>query len=138
MAGRSTEEKAGKIGPAIKSKREELGISQLELAVRAETSQSAINAYEQGKRKPRKDTLQRLAEALETTVPVLLGKVRDTDIPLNADERELFSALHRLNTDNQKKAIEAMKTIVDALIFAQKGSNIETTENMGIQKRKQQ
>lgn len=103
MAGRSTEEKAGKIGPAIKSKREELGISQLELAVRAETSQSAINAYEQGKRKPRKDTLQRLAEALETTVPVLLGKVRDTDIPLNADERELFSALHRLNTDNQKR-----------------------------------
>lgn len=71
-------------------------------------------------------------------MPVLLGKVRDTDIPLNADERELFSALHRLNTDNQKKAIEAMKTIVDALIFAQEGSNIETTENMGIQKRKQQ
>ena len=46
MAGRSTEEKAGKIGPAIKSKREEIGISQLELAVRAETSQRENESLE--------------------------------------------------------------------------------------------
>ena len=118
--------------------RRKCGISQLELAVRAGTSQSAINAYEQGKRKPRKDTLQRLAEGLNTTVPVLLGEVQDTDIHLNMDERELFAALHRLNADNQKNAIQMMKKMIETLLYAQEGSNIETTENMGIQKRKQQ
>lgn len=136
MAGRSTEEKAGKIGSIIKRMRRKCGISQLELAVRAGTSQSAINAYEQGKRKPRKDTLQRLAEGLNTTVPVLLGEVQDTDIHLNMDERELFAALHRLNADNQKNAIQMMKKMIETLLYAQEGSNIESTEKTGIQRKK--
>ena len=136
MAGRSTEEKAGKIGSIIKRMRRKCGISQLELAVRAGTSQSAINAYEQGTRKPRKDTLQRLAEGLNTTVPVLLGEVQDTDIHLNMDERELFAALHRLNADNQKNAIQMMKKMIETLLYAQEGSNIESTEKTGIQRKK--
>ena len=92
MAGRATKEKSDKIGSIIKEKRKKLEISQLDLAIRAETSQSAINEYEQGKRKPSNNTLQRLAKALNTTVPVLLGEVPDTDIHLNADEIELFSS----------------------------------------------
>ena len=52
MAGRATKEKSDKIGSIIKEKRKKLEISQFDLAIRAETSQSAINEYEQGRRKP--------------------------------------------------------------------------------------
>ena len=108
----------------------------MDLAIRAETSQSAINEYEQGKRKPSNNTLQRLAKALNTTVPVLLGEVPDTDIHLNADEIELFSLLHRLNADNQKNAVQMMKNMIETLFYAQEGSNIESTKKTGIQRKK--
>ena len=124
MAGRSTEEKAGKIGPAIKSKREELGISQLELAVRAETSQSAINAYEQGKRKPRKDTLQRLADALDTTVAALCGKsvTSDEDLhQLTSKEKDFVLRLRQLEGDTRINAENAIDSILTALLSAQNG-----------------
>ncbi|MFR3139808.1 MAG: helix-turn-helix domain-containing protein [Lacrimispora saccharolytica] len=136
MAGRATKEKSDKIGSIIKEKRKKLEISQLDLAIRAETSQSAINEYEQGKRKPSNNTLQRLAKALNTTVPVLLGEVPDTDIHLNADEIELFSLLHRLNADNQKNAVQMMKNMIETLFYAQEGSNIESTKMTGIQRKK--
>ncbi len=136
MAGRTEKEKADKIGSIIKKTREKLGISQLDLANRAETSQNAIYEYEHGRRKPTNNTLQRLAEALNTTVPILLGEVTDTDIRLNADERELFSSLHMLNADNQKNAIQMMKKMVEGLLYAQEGSNIGSTEKTGIQRKK--
>lgn len=51
----------------IKARREELGISQKELAERAKISQSFLCDIEQGRCKPSIDTAVKLAEVLEIT-----------------------------------------------------------------------
>lgn len=51
----------------IKARREELGISQKELAGRAKISQSFLCDIEQGRCKPSIDTAVKLAEVLEIT-----------------------------------------------------------------------
>lgn len=51
----------------IKARREELGISQKELAERAKISQSFLCDIEQGRCKPSIDTAVRLAEVLDIT-----------------------------------------------------------------------
>lgn len=51
----------------IKARREELGISQKELAGRAKISQSFLCDIEQGRCKPSIDTALKLAEVLEIT-----------------------------------------------------------------------
>ena len=54
------------------------GLSQAELAKRAGVPQSAISEIETGKRKPRIDTIQKLAMALGVSVSELLGENEDT------------------------------------------------------------
>ena len=51
----------------IKARREQLGISQKELAERAKISQSFLCDIEQGRCKPSIDTAVRLAEVLDVT-----------------------------------------------------------------------
>lgn len=51
----------------IKARREQLGISQKELAERAKISQSFLCDIEQGRCKPSIDTAVKLAEVLEIT-----------------------------------------------------------------------
>ena len=51
----------------IKARREELGISQKELAEQAKISQSFLCDIEQGRCKPSIDTAVKLAEVLEIT-----------------------------------------------------------------------
>jgi transcriptional regulator with XRE-family HTH domain len=51
----------------IKARREELGISQKELAERAKISQSFLCDIEQGRCKPSIDTAVKLAEVLNIT-----------------------------------------------------------------------
>lgn len=51
----------------IKARREELGISQKELAERAKISQSFLCDIEQGRCKPSIDTAVKLAEVLDIT-----------------------------------------------------------------------
>lgn len=51
----------------IKARREELGISQKELAERAKISQSFLCDIEQGRCKPSIDTAVKLAEVLKIT-----------------------------------------------------------------------
>jgi transcriptional regulator with XRE-family HTH domain len=50
-------------GAAIRRAREEAGLSQSELAQRARTSQTAISAYESGRKKPSVATLSRILSA---------------------------------------------------------------------------
>lgn len=62
------------LGDAIRERREELGISQLELAHRAGVTQDRIWRWESGRRWPRTDALLRLAEGLEIPAATLLAR----------------------------------------------------------------
>lgn len=123
MAGRTTGNKAREIGSRIQKRREELNISQLELSVRVGTSTRAIFGYEKGEHLPRRETLQRLADALETTVSMLCGEeTKDEELHhLTSKERELLLRLRQLDGDNRLNAEKAIDSILMALLSAQNG-----------------
>jgi len=67
-----------KVGRRIKELREQLGLTQEELAEKASISRSALANYESGVREPKGIILVRLAEALETSADyILTGKTND-------------------------------------------------------------
>lgn len=63
----------------LREKREELGISQKDLAKQLNVSSSTVGMWERGKRNPDNDTLPKIANYFGVTVDYLLGR---TDDPL--------------------------------------------------------
>lgn len=61
------------IGYNIKSARNAAGLTQEELARQCGVATITIRQYESGKREPKYDTLERLADALDVPLEVLLG-----------------------------------------------------------------
>lgn len=61
------------LGRVIARARAEKRLTQAEVARRAETHRSHVSRIERGHRDPRLDTLQRLADALETKLGTLLS-----------------------------------------------------------------
>lgn len=60
-------------GPKLKAIRALRGVTQQELADRANVTQSAVAAFEAGQREIRTDTLRRLCEALDVKVQYIVG-----------------------------------------------------------------
>lgn len=58
----------------LKKRREELGLSQTDLAGKVYLSQQLISAYELGVRTPGMETLSALADALDCSTDYLLGR----------------------------------------------------------------
>ncbi len=58
------------VGVEIRLARHRAGLTQLEVAVGARTSQTAVTAYEKGRKSPNLATLARLAGAMGTTLSV--------------------------------------------------------------------
>ncbi len=61
------------LGKRLRERRVALGLTQDELADRLFVTRQTISNYERGLSEPDLDTLRRLAEALETDMPALLG-----------------------------------------------------------------
>lgn len=76
-------------GARIRRRRNELGLTQVDLATAAGVNQGYLSAIEQGKAKPRKRMLDALAVALNMPHGVLLGGGRDYDNPQPLETREL-------------------------------------------------
>jgi CheY-like chemotaxis protein len=66
------------LGNAIKSTRSALGISQEELALRAGLHRTYVSDVERGARNPSLESIQKLAAALELSLPLLF---ENTDVP---------------------------------------------------------
>jgi transcriptional regulator with XRE-family HTH domain len=62
------------LGLEVTKRREELDLTQEELAFRAGLSTSTIQKYEAGEREPRAKALLHLARGLETTTEALLSR----------------------------------------------------------------
>ena len=86
------------------------GLSQKELAAKAEVTESAMSYYVKGERTPRSDVLTRIAKALGTTTDYLLGNT--SDAALNSDDEDLQYLqrnLGKLNTEQLKRAETMLK-----------------------------
>jgi len=84
-------------GNLVRTLREQAGLSQEELAVRAQVSRATVQNIERDRVEPRRAVIRRLAEALGTDVEALTP-----DRPLTAEEiadkrSELLAALAELD-----------------------------------------
>ena len=86
----------------LRMARRKAGLTQAELARRARTSQSAVSAYESGRRSPSMDTLVRLVEAAGLEIRVRLAEPDLHDLTrqrgetlLAADELASFTKRER-------------------------------------------
>lgn len=66
------------IGNRMRSLREQKKITQAELGAKIGVSGATVNRYEQGKREPDIDTLEKIADFFDVTLDYLTGR---TDIP---------------------------------------------------------
>lgn len=88
-------------------------LSQKELAVKINVTESAISYYLKGARVPRSDVLTRMAKELGTTTDYLLGT---SDTEEKADNRELLYLqrnLGKLDPERLKKAEAVLKAVFD-------------------------
>lgn len=125
-------------GEKIRMIRLEKGITQKQLAKLLNTSQQNLAQYESGKRKPKIETLHKIAYALNVPVTEL---VESDVLQLSNDIIELFSGSTtfkyladctqidnlycQLNGKGQKKAIEQVELLTKIPEYTQK----ENTEN---------
>lgn len=65
------------VGPAIRSLRERVGLTQDEVAARAELDRTYFNGIERGHRNPTVRALQRISDALDVTLDALFIHVRE-------------------------------------------------------------
>lgn len=98
----------------LKKLRNELGISQQQLAETVTVSQQSINKYENHSVEPDISTMTKIADFFNVSLDYLVGrseikecapKLKASD--LNADEAEFIKTLRRLN-DNQRRCIKAL------------------------------
>lgn len=93
-------------GERIKSRREELGLSQLELAEKVGYhGKSTICMIEQGKRAARRSLIEKLAEALQTTPGYLMGWER-----LGLMEK-LSNVVNGLSEENIKSLLQIARIL---------------------------
>jgi transcriptional regulator with XRE-family HTH domain len=72
------------LGQAVKARREELGLTQEQLALRGELQQRWISNVETGKRDLRYTSLRRLAPLLELTPAELMDRAQASEQALQA------------------------------------------------------
>ena len=84
----------------LKKIREEKGLSQSDLAKKADFQTAAISHFETGQRKPSFDNLKRLVDALNVSIDYLLGReIKDAgDIA-----EKVFRNFEKLSTEDQQK-----------------------------------
>lgn len=97
-----------KLGSNISKFRKSLQITSTELAKQVGVSQSFISEIENGKKYPRIDLLQKIAQALGTTTSELLGEVPPV---LSGEMLRLFNATRELTSDQ----IDALISVVREL-----------------------
>ncbi len=110
------------LGKKIKALRENLGLTQLQLASKLGVSSSTIGMYEQGRREPSSSMLSKICFELNTSTDYLIGFAkRDTQIETEVSEiiKEFTSSLQMkenltfngkpIGEDDVKKIITAIR-----------------------------
>lgn len=96
----------------LRKTREDRGLSQSELAVRARLQPSAISHFEAGRRSPSFDNLRRLADALSVTIDFLLGRQPDPQ-PAGPAAEQLFRNFEQMTSKDQETLAGFAKMLAD-------------------------
>lgn len=109
------------IGERIKFKREELNISQDELARRlGYKSRSSINKIELGLQNLNQSKIKAIADALQTTPSFIMGWTEDKKVPtpenedgLTENQQYLIDAIRNMSPENAKKLRVIVEQVID-------------------------
>ena len=109
------------IGERIKFKREELNISQDELARRlGYKSRSSINKIELGLQNLNQSKIKAIADALQTTPSLIMGWTEDKKEPtpenedgLTENQQYLIDAIRNMSPENAKKLRVIVEQVID-------------------------
>lgn len=107
-----------KLSEKVKVKREEMGLTQAELAKKADLTQATISRIENGEVEQLKSVaLRSLARALGTTVDFLVGNMpkMDFDDTLKADEdaKIIFRGYEKLDKEQKEQLKSFVKFLLD-------------------------
>lgn len=92
------------IGEQIRIRREELGLSQAELAKRIGITQGSVGNYESGVSNPKMELMPRLFDALETDANFLFGEMPpENDITYS---ESIMIKKHRVLDEHGKKVVD--------------------------------
>jgi transcriptional regulator with XRE-family HTH domain len=83
------------LGLAVKARRQELELTQMELSLRAELHQRWLSNVETGKRNPSYGSLRRLAAGLEITVSELIARAEQIEASAIAADRPTTTSSKR-------------------------------------------
>ena len=102
-------------GGKIKEIRESRNLTQDQLAELASLNRVTIAKYESGKVEPGAHSLSRIADALEVSTDVLLGRsdeVRDPILaPVSTEARIVSGAMDRMPPEDREKALNVLRAV---------------------------
>lgn len=96
------------IGELIRIRREQLNMTQEQLAEKIEKDVTTVSAYERGKAKLNSDKLVVLADVLKVPVGYFFGEVSGKS---SNDEKELLITFRSMDRDMQKRALAVIKCL---------------------------
>ncbi len=106
------------IGKRIRSRRQELGLSQAELGLKLGIHQKQISSYERGVNLPSSEVMIRLAEVLGVSLDYLAYSKEDTfptpphEPPYDNELTQRFKALQELTAEERGLAFQVLDLII--------------------------
>ena len=100
------------VGKIVKQKRENLMLSQNQLAKHAGLSQAALSKIESEEKNPSVETVFLLASALDCTVSELLGEKPAEAAFLTPRQRQLLDIFAQLNDSGKQLLIQQAESIL--------------------------
>lgn len=110
------------VGLIVRKKREAIGLSQNQLAKKANIAQASLNALEAKVNNPRVYTLYQLADALDCSVCELLGEAPADAAILTPRQQLLLDLFAQLNDAGKDFLITQAESIIRQPAFRQDGS----------------
>jgi transcriptional regulator with XRE-family HTH domain len=116
-------------GGKIRDLRKERGLNQDQLAELASLNRVTIAKYESGRIEPGAQALSRIADALDVTVDMLLGKSdpapKEPAFPKTPEARILAEGIDRLPKEQREQALSVMRAVFaqHADYFQMKGTD---------------
>ena len=97
----------------IKELRKEKGLTLKQMGQLLNMLDSTLSQYENGRRKPKEEMWQKLADFFDVSVPYLQGKILFVD--LSEDEQRIFTdVLDVLITTTDNKAIRVLEALLNS------------------------
>lgn len=94
----------------LKYLREREGISQRELASKLQMSPSAIGMYESGKRRPRFEDEEAIADFFNVDINTLRGRRISEEPELSAQDKRILNLYHNVPPEVQKAVQTLLKS----------------------------